>query len=61
MNEERVKDEFSRMELTARLHRDRQIIDQYESGLAFHRKRVEDTRYELGRLDERLGAGNGRG
>jgi ribosome-binding protein aMBF1 (putative translation factor) len=55
MNDERVKDEFTRMELASRLNRDREIINQYEAGLAFHRQRVEDTRYELGRLDERLG------
>ncbi|MBB5871094.1 hypothetical protein F4553_004473 [Allocatelliglobosispora scoriae] len=55
MDEDRVKDEFTRMELTARLSRDREVIAQYEVGLAFHRQRVEDARYELGILDERLG------
>lgn len=57
MDDERVKDEFTRMELITRLNKDREIIVQYETGLGFHRQRVEDTRYELGRLDERLGGG----
>ncbi len=55
MEEDRVRDEFERMRLTAQLARSREIIGGYEEGLAFYRQRVEDTRYELGRLDERLG------
>jgi hypothetical protein len=55
VEEDRVRDEFARMHLTAQLAKSREIIAQYEVGLAFHRRRVEDTRYELGRLDERLG------
>ena len=55
MDDDRVRDEFTRMELTARLSRDREIIAQYETNVEFFRRRVEDTRYELGRLDERLG------
>jgi ribosomal protein L15E len=52
---QRERDEFERIELTARLQRARDFIAQYEEGLAFYRRQVEDTRYELGRLDERLG------
>lgn len=39
----------------ARLQRARDFIAQHEESLAFYRRQVEDTRYELGRLDERLG------
>ena len=52
--ESREADEFRRIELTARLARDREIVAKYEAGLEFYRRRVEDTRYDLGRLDERL-------
>jgi len=55
VEEDRIRDEFARMQLTAQLAKSRDIIAQYEVGLAFQRQRVEDTRYELGRLDERLG------
>ena len=51
------REQFERIQLNARLDRDREIIAQYERGLAYYRQRVEDTRYELGRLDERLGGG----
>lgn len=56
MDVNRERDEFDRIELTERLDRDRQIVAQYEAGLGFFRNRIEDTRYELGRLDERSGA-----
>lgn len=55
MDSERVDDEFARIQLIERVARSREIIAQYEVGLAFHRQRVEDDRYEIGRLDERLG------
>jgi hypothetical protein len=54
MGEQRQRDEFARMRLVARMERDREIITKYDEGLSFHRQRVEDTRYDLGRLDERL-------
>ncbi|GAA1362647.1 hypothetical protein [Catellatospora chokoriensis] len=54
MDENRVKDEFARIELVARMHRDREMIKQYEIGLEFRRGRVGDDQYELGKLDERL-------
>jgi hypothetical protein len=50
-------DEFERIRLVAQIERDRQLIAQYEEHQAFYRNRVEDSRYELGRLDERLGGG----
>jgi hypothetical protein len=55
MEDERVNDEFRRVRVTAQLSRDREMINQYEIGLAFHRQRAEDARYDLGHLDERLG------
>ncbi|MBB5873817.1 hypothetical protein F4553_007251 [Allocatelliglobosispora scoriae] len=57
MDDEHIKDEFQRMKLTAAVERARGFISQYEEGLAFYRRQLEDTRYELGRLDERLGGG----
>lgn len=33
------------------------FIAQYEEHQEFYRRQVEDGRYELGRLDERLGGG----
>ena len=49
------RDEFERMRLTAQIERAREIIAQYEVHQEFYRRQVEDSRYELGRLDERLG------
>ena len=49
------RDEFERMRLTAQIERAREIITQYEVHQEFYRRQVEDSRYELGRLDERLG------
>jgi hypothetical protein len=43
------------------MHRYREMISQYETGLAFHRRQIEDDQFELGRLDERLDAGRERG
>jgi len=54
----RQDDEFERMRLVAQIERDRLLIAQYEEHQAFYRGRVEDSRYELGRLDERLGGGS---
>jgi hypothetical protein len=48
-------DEFERMRLTAQLERAKAMIAQYEEHQEFYRRQVEDGRYELGRLDERLG------
>jgi|GEM_PF-4470778 len=54
----RQDDEFERIRLIAQIERDRQLIAQYEEHQALYRCRVEDDRYELGRLDERLGGGS---
>ena len=55
MDEKHIKDEFNRIQITAQLTRYREMISQYEIGLAHRRQRVEDALYELGSLDERLG------
>jgi hypothetical protein len=52
---EREGAEFERIEQVAKLERARGFIAQYEQHLLFYRRQVEDVRYELGRLDERLG------
>ena len=51
----RDDDEIDRMTINERIERDRQIIATYEENMAFYRRRIEDDRYRLGRLDERLG------
>lgn len=43
------------MRLVAQIERARAFITQYEEHQEFYRRQVEDSRYELGRLDERLG------
>jgi hypothetical protein len=53
----RDEDEFRRIELMSLLERERTIVVQYEQHLAFYRARIEERRYELGKLDERLGGG----
>jgi hypothetical protein len=55
MTTAKERDEFQRMRLVAQIERDRALIAQYEEHQAFYRARVEEGRYELGRLDERLG------
>jgi hypothetical protein len=47
--------QFQRIRRHSQLDRDREIVRQHEEGLAYYRRRIEDARYELGRLDERLG------
>jgi hypothetical protein len=54
----REKDEFERMRLVAEVEHYRLLIAQYEEHQAYYRGRVEDNRYQLGRLDERLGEGS---
>lgn len=50
----REDDEFERIKLSADLERFQLIASQYaERGAEYHR-RIADTKYELGRLDERL-------
>jgi hypothetical protein len=45
------------MRLVAEIQRARLLIAQYEEHLAYFRGTVEDNRYLLGRLDERIGRG----
>ncbi|MDG4816471.1 hypothetical protein O7628_13270 [Micromonospora sp. WMMD956] len=49
------RDEFERIRLVERIERARELITQYETHQEFYRRQVEDSRYELGKLDERLG------
>jgi len=49
------QDEFERMRLIAQIERARGLVEQYEENQEFYRRQIEDSRYELGRLDERLG------
>jgi hypothetical protein len=49
------RDEFERMRLVALIERARELVAQYEEHQEFFRRQIEDSRYELGRLDERLG------
>lgn len=55
MSGEREDDEFERMRLVAQIERDRGLITRYEEHQARYRARIEDSRYKLGRLNERLG------
>lgn len=55
MTTPKERDEFERMRLVAQIERARAFIEQYEEHQEFYRRQVEDSRYELGRLDERLG------
>jgi hypothetical protein len=48
-------DEFERIKRVERIQRAREILAQYEDGMAFYRRQIEDDRYQIGRLDERLG------
>lgn len=49
------EDEFRRMEIMNKISRSREIIKQYELGFDFCRTQIEDSIYELGRINERLG------
>jgi hypothetical protein len=48
-------DEFERIRLVAQIDRARGLIAKYEEHQEFYRRQVEDSRYELGRFDKRLG------
>jgi hypothetical protein len=56
--DDREQDEFDRIMLVEQVQKDRILVGQYEDGLAYFRRKIEDTRYEIGRLDERLGDGS---
>jgi hypothetical protein len=51
----REKDEFRRIQLATELDRARKLVAQYDEHQSYYRAVIEDHRYELGRLDERLG------
>ena len=55
MTSPRERDELERLQLVDQIERDRALIAQYGEHQAFFRTRVENNRYKLGRLDERLG------
>ncbi|MFY1689084.1 hypothetical protein [Plantactinospora sp. WMMB782] len=55
MSRDDEHDQFERIRLVEQVERDRMLVAQYEEHQALHRTRVENNRYELGRLDERLG------
>jgi hypothetical protein len=44
-----------RIRLVSRIEPARALIAQYEESQEFYRRQIEGSRYELGRLDERLG------
>ena len=50
----RDDDEIERMTLAQEIEKDRLIVATYEQNMAFYRNRIENNRYTLGRLDERL-------
>jgi hypothetical protein len=45
----------SGIRLVAQIERARTLVTRYEEHQEFYRRQIEDSRYELGRLDERLG------
>ena len=51
----RELDQFERIRRLAQIDRDREIVARYVEGIAFYQGRIEDNRYVIGRLDERLG------
>ncbi len=55
MDSQRERDEFERMRLTAQIERARMLVAQYDEHQEFFRRQIEDSRYELGRLDQKLG------
>jgi hypothetical protein len=56
VDEDRSEHEFKRIRLHHTVEQKRAFVAQYERGLAFAREAIEEARYEIGRLDERLGA-----
>jgi hypothetical protein len=55
MDPRRSEEEFERIKLHQDIARARLIVEQYETGMAYYRLEIENYRYRLGRLDERLG------
>jgi len=55
MPDPREDAEFARIRLASELEKSRHIVAQYEEHQAYYRRQIEQFRYRLGRLDERLG------
>ena len=55
MDDEHAQDQFDRMKEHQVIAKNRSFIEQYESGLAYARQKIEAAQYQIGRLDERLG------
>ena len=51
----RQDDHFERMKLATAIERARGLIAHYDEGRAFYCRMIEESRYNIGRLDERLG------
>jgi hypothetical protein len=51
----RQDDHFERIKLAEAIERARGLIAQYDEGRADNCRLIEDSRYKIGRLDERLG------
>jgi hypothetical protein len=47
--------EFERIRLVAQIERARMLVAQYAEHQEFYLRQIEDSRYELDSLDERLG------
>jgi hypothetical protein len=48
-------DEFEGIQTADQIERDRALVAQCDDHQSYHRTRIENNRYKLGRLDERLG------
>jgi hypothetical protein len=58
VDDPRDRYQFDRIKLHQEIERAREIIAQYETGLAHYRQEIENYMYTLGWLDERLGDGS---
>jgi hypothetical protein len=48
-------DHFERIQRLTSIDREREIVARYVEGIAFYQSKIEDHRYAIGRIDERLG------
>jgi hypothetical protein len=55
MTDPREEDEFKRIRIMSDMEKVRGIVARYDEHRAIYRAKIEDYRYQLGRLDERLG------
>lgn len=56
MDDQQAKDEFDRITLHQEIEKAQNIIKQYGDGMAHYHRTLQKHMYELGKLDERLGA-----